>query len=216
MNAWDILADSQPHASNRCWKWIMGSLTALAKHCLPAFREWKATSAFKHNININCVPGTAFLLGGRFFSLPVWEATLSPVICVSEHRQLNKVHYLHGMWERTVEMHLLGCLNTLQCVWFLAARCNVLSRLLQVQHWFWGNGLWAGWLNKLLEFSAGIFSQGQEKFVADHQKRRYSWLQGYVRLLRCFSVQCSVFLSACCNFDVKYPADLRTYETAFV
>lgn len=72
------------------------------------------------------------------------------------------------MWEWTVKMHLLGCLNTSRCVWLSAAGRNVTPPpppppLLQGQHWFWGNGLWAGWLNKLLEFSARRFIQGHDQ-----------------------------------------------------
>lgn len=54
------------------------------------------------------------------------------------------------MWACVVAMPLPGCLNTSRRVWFFAAPCDALSPWLQVQHWFWGNGLWVGWLNELL------------------------------------------------------------------
>lgn len=92
-------------------------------------------------------------------------------------------------------------------VWFLATQymCS-LPPPLPVQHWFWANGLWAGWLSKLLEFSVRPFSQGQPEPVLEEQ-RLYCGIQGHVRLRRAPVV--GSMLHFCFNFDVAHPTDLK-------
>lgn len=156
--------------------WHCGTESIVCVHLW--MKNWTCKSALKHKTTSTVLLELNLHSEGHFLTTSIrsWMTrSLYPVISpwvfseCSQHPDCKTRCIIYTDLRADVEIHLLGSLNTSRCVWFWVAGHYVLSPLLQGQHWFWENGLWAGWLNKLLEFSASLFIQGhdQTKFVLD-------------------------------------------------